>query len=118
MIKNKNYLVIPANAPNPAAALVMTNYMASVEAQTSKLAIAGMPPGIDPWRVSADDVAKLTEASPGFVGITQAELDANTAPDTNATLVDVIEATWLEYIERDSADPINVIVERAVANLK
>jgi len=118
MIKNKNYLVIPANAPNPAAALVMTNYMASVAAQASKLEIAGMPPGIDPWLLADDEVAALTEASPGFVGITQAELDANTAPDTNATLVDVIEATWLEYIERDSSDPIDVIVERAVANLK
>ncbi|MEX0276739.1 MAG: ABC transporter substrate-binding protein [Ruegeria sp.] len=117
MIKNKNYLVIPANAPNPAAALVMANYMASVEAQASKLEVAGMPPGIDPWRLSDDEVAKLTAASPGFVGITQQELDANTAPDTNATLVDVIEATWLEYIERKSTDSIDVIVERAVANL-
>ncbi len=117
MIKNKNYLVIPANAPNPAAALVMANYMASVEAQASKLEVAGMPPGIDPWRLSDGDVAKLTAASPGFVGITQQELDANTAPDTNATLVDVIEATWLEYIERKSTDSIDVIVERAVANL-
>lgn len=117
MIKNKNYLVIPANAPNPAAALVMANYMASVDAQASKLEIAGMPPGVDPWTLTDEEVARLTDASPGFVGITQAELDANTAPDTNATLVDVIEATWLEYIERDSTDSIEVIVERAVANL-
>lgn len=117
MIKNKNYLVVPGNAPNPAAAMVMANYMASVDAQASKLEIAGMPPGIDPWTLSDEEVARLTAASPGFVGITQAELDANTVPDTNATLVDVIEATWLEFIERDSSDPIEVIVERAVANL-
>ncbi|MFK7878993.1 ABC transporter substrate-binding protein [Roseobacter sp.] len=117
MIKNKNYLVIPGNAPNPAAAMVMANYMASVDAQATKLEIAGMPPGIDPWRLSEADVTKLTEASPGFVGVTQAELDANTAPDTNATLVDVIEATWLEYIERDSTESIAAIVETAVANL-
>ncbi len=117
MIKNKNYLVVPANAPNPAAALVMTNFMASVDAQASKLEVAGMPPGIDPWKLTNAEVTKLTEASPGFVGITQGDLDANTAPDTNATLVDVIEATWLEYIERNSADSIEAIVERAVANL-
>lgn len=117
MIKNKNYLVIPSNAPNPAAAMVMANYMASVEAQSSKLEVAGMPPGIDPWKLSDADAAKLDEASPGLIGVTQAELDANTAPDTNATLVDVIEATWLEYIERDSSDSIESIVENAVANL-
>lgn len=33
MIKNKNYLAIPGNAPNPAAALVMVDYMTSVDAQ-------------------------------------------------------------------------------------
>jgi len=118
MIKNKNYLVIPGNAPNPAAAMVMANYMASVESQATKLEIAGMPVGIDPWKLSADDSAKLDAASPGLVGVTQAELDANTAPDTNATLVDVIEATWLEYIERDSDASIEDIVATAVANLK
>jgi putative spermidine/putrescine transport system substrate-binding protein len=118
MIKNKNYLVIPGNAPNPAAAMVMANYMASVDSQATKLEIAGMPPGIDPWMLSVADAAKLDAASPGLVGVTQAELDANTAPDTNATLVDVIEATWLEYIERDSSESISSIVETAVANLK
>jgi len=40
MIKNKNYLVIPGNAPNPAAAMVMANYMASVDSQATKLEIA------------------------------------------------------------------------------
>ena len=118
MIKNKNYLVIPGNAPNPAAAMVMANYMASVESQATKLEIAGMPPGIDPWKLSDADAAKLDAASPGLVGVTQADLDANTAPDTNATLVDVIEATWLEYIERNSSESIASIVETAVANLK
>lgn len=117
MIKNKNYLAIPANAPNPAAALVMANYMSSIESQASKLAMTGMPPGVDPWLLDANQVQALNAASPGLVGITQAELDANTAPDTNATLVDVIEATWLEYIERDSSDDIATIVVRAVENL-
>ena len=55
MIKNKNYLVIPGNAPNPAAAMVMANYMASVDSQATKLEIAGMldDMGVDiieaPW---------------------------------------------------------------------
>jgi putative spermidine/putrescine transport system substrate-binding protein len=118
MIKNKNYLAIPANAPNPAAAMVMANYMTSVEAQASKLKFTGMPPGVDPWKLDEAEVASLIKASPGLVGITQAELDENTAPDTNATLVDVIEATWLEYIERDSTDDIATIVATAVENLK
>ncbi|MEP2471049.1 MAG: ABC transporter substrate-binding protein [Paracoccaceae bacterium] len=118
MIKNKNYLVIPANAPHPAAALVMTNFMASVDAQATKLKYTGMPPGVDPWTLNEAEVQVLADASPGLIGVSQADLDGNTAPDTNATLVDVIEATWLEYIERDSAKSIDVIVATAVENLK
>lgn len=117
MIKNKNYLAIPSNAPHPASALIVTNYMASVDAQVTKLKATGMPAGIDPWKLSEADAKALAEASPGHTGVTQAELDENTAPDTNATLVDVIEATWLEYIERGSSDPIDAIVARAVENL-
>lgn len=117
MIKNKNYLAIPSNAPNPAATLIMIDYMTSVDAQTTKLKFTGMPPGVDPWKLTEAEAQSLAEASPGLIGVTQAELDANTAPDTNASLVDVIEATWLEYIERDSTDSIETIVARAVANL-
>ncbi|MEM9580001.1 MAG: extracellular solute-binding protein, partial [Pseudomonadota bacterium] len=118
MIKNKSYLAIPANAPNPAAAIVMANFMSSVEAQATKLKFTGLPPGIDPWKLDEAANAMLAEASPGLVGITQAELDANTAADTNATLVNVIEAAWLEYIERGSNDDIATIVADAVAGLK
>jgi putative spermidine/putrescine transport system substrate-binding protein len=91
--------------------------MSSVEAQASKLKYTGMPPGIDPWKLTEEEVQSLTDASPGLSGVTQADLDANTAPDTNATLVDVIEAAWLEYIERDSTDSLEMIVANAVKNL-
>ncbi|WP_395816803.1 ABC transporter substrate-binding protein [Devosia sp.] len=115
MIKNKNYLAIPANAPNPAAALVLANYMASVDAQVTRLELVGYPAGIDPWRLSAEDAAKLEAAAPPHFGVTAAELDANIAPDTNASLVDVIEAVWLDYIERRSDEPFAAIVARATA---
>lgn len=117
MIKNKNYLGVPSNTPNPAAAMVLANWMTSVESQATKLQIAGQPAGVDDWKLSDADAQTIADASPGFVGVTSEELALNTAPDTNATLVDVIEATWLEYIERDSADSIKTIVARAYTNL-
>lgn len=110
MIANKNYLAIPINSPNPASALLLANYMASVESQASKLQNAGMPVGIDIWKLSSEQAAMVQAAAPPHYGVTQAELDANVAPDTNASLVDVIEATWLEYIERGSSEPIEEIV--------
>ena len=117
MIKNKSYLAIPANAPNPAAALVLINYMTSLEAQISKLEHVGLPAGIDPWLLAPQERRVLEEAAPGHIGVEQAELDENAAPDANATLVDVIEAAWLEYIERDSSRTIADIVAEAVENL-
>lgn len=118
MIKNKNYLAIPANAPNPAAALVFINYMASVDAQVSKLQMIGSPPGIDIWKLAAEDQARLRAVEPAHFGVTAAELDANIAPDTNASLVDVIKGVWLEYIERGSTRPIEEIVAAVIAGLK
>lgn len=117
MIKNKNYLAIVGNAPNPAAALVFANYMASVDAQASKLEVIGYPAGIDPWRLSTADAQRLIAAAPPHFGVTQDELDANIAPDTNASLVDVIEATWLEFIERKSTKPLAEIMATAAAGL-
>jgi putative spermidine/putrescine transport system substrate-binding protein len=115
MIKNKNYLAIPLNSPNPASALVLANYMSSVEAQASKLKQVGMPAGIDIVTLSQDDAAFLRIAAPVHYGVTQSEFDTNAVADTNASLVDIIEATWLEYIERGSDKPIREIVADAVS---
>lgn len=113
MIKNKSYLAIPANAPNPAAALVLADWMTSVEAQASKLETTGMPAGIDAWTLDAAGQQRLEQAAPGFVGVTREALDANAAPDTNASLVDVIEAAWLAYVERGEDRPLEEIVAEA-----
>lgn len=117
MIKNKNYLAIPANAPNPAAALVLANYMSSVDSQASKLKTIGYPAGVDAWTLSPADAKTLVDAAPKHYGVTQAELDANIAPDTNASLVDIIKATWLEYIERKSDLPLDQIITKAYDSL-
>ena len=115
MIANKSYLAIPANAPNPAAALVLADWMTSVDAQAGKLAATGFPPALDPWMLPEADAARLAEASPGLVGVTREALDANAAPDLHATLVDVVEAVWLDVIERGDDAPLEEIVARALA---
>lgn len=118
MIKNKNYLVIPSNAPNPAAALVVANWMTSVSSQASKLKMTGMPSGIDSWKLTEAEAKQIADASPGLVGVTQKELDANAAPDTNGTLVDAIQQTWVRYIEQGSDKPISEIVAAVYKDLK
>lgn len=116
MIKNKNFIGIPANAPNPAAALVLANYLASPENQISKLMTIGYVMGVDADRLSPDDQAAATEAAPSLVGVTLEELARAAVPDTNASLVDIIETVWIEYIERQSSASFEDIVTAAFSN--
>lgn len=110
MIKNKNYLALTGNAPQPAAALVFINYMSSVEAQQSKLSDVGYPLGIDLWRLSPTDQKLVTAAMPRHFGVTQAALDDNIAPDIHASLVTVIETVWQSYVEQGSSVPIEEMI--------
>ena len=115
MIKNKNYLAIPNNAANPAAALVLANYMASIEAQAGKLGFVGYPPGIDLWMLSGKDAEAIEDVAPPHVGVTQKQLDDNAVPDANATLVDIIAHVWRDYVQNGSTDSIDTIVKTAFA---
>lgn len=113
MIRNKSYLAMPDTAPNPAAALVLADWMTSPEAQISKLAATGFPAGIDAWLLEADQRRALDEAAPGLEGIDRAALEKNAAPDTNASLVGIIEHVWRTVIERDIDAPMAEIVRAA-----
>jgi putative spermidine/putrescine transport system substrate-binding protein len=102
MIKNKNFIGVPVNAPNPAAAMVLANVLASPENQISKLGAIGYVLGIDADLLGPELQAQIDAVAPSLMGITYDELGAATVPDTNASLVDVIEGTWIEFIERRS----------------
>lgn len=114
MLKNKNFIGVPLNAPNPAAAMVLANVLASVDNQISKLGVIGYPLGIDAALLSADVQAEIDAVAPSLMGITYDELGAVTVPDTNASLVDIIEGTWIQFIERRTgsiADAVNAAYE-------
>ena len=115
MILNKNFIGIPNNTPNPAAALVLANLLSSPEAQISKLAAIGSPLGLDLARLEPANRDKALAAAPKLVGTTLAELGASGVPDFNASLVQLIERIWADYIERQSTKPLSEIVAAAFA---
>jgi len=115
MIANKNFIGIPVNAPNPAAALVLSNLLSDPGNQISKLSEIGYALGVDVPLLSEDDQAAVVEAAPDLSGVTFAELAESTVPDTNASLVDVIETVWIEYIERQSEDDLGDIIAAALS---
>ena len=114
MITNKSFITIPTNAPNPAAALVLANLLSSPKNQVSKLAALGYAPGVDVALLSEAEQEAVTEAAPDLRGVTFEELSEVEVPEANASLVNVLETVWLEYIERQSTEPLDEIVARAV----
>ena len=111
MIGNKNFIGIPGNAPNPGAALVLANHLASPDSQISRLESIGYEIGIDAPLLSSTDLQRVADGMPPLYGVTLEELGNNKVPDTNASLVDIIEGVWLEYIERgDTSRSIAQIV--------
>ena len=104
MIKNKNFTGVPINAPHPAAAMVLANVLSGPENQISKLGTIGYVLGIDADLLDAEQQAQIDAVAPSLMGITYDQLGAVTVPDTNASLVDVIEGTWTAFIERRTGD--------------
>ena len=115
MITNKSFISIPSNAPHPAAALVLANLLSSPENQIDKLAALGYAPGVDVALLSEAAQQAVTGAAPDLRGVTFDELAEVEVPEANASLVDVLETVWLEYIERQSTEPLEDIVARAIA---
>jgi putative spermidine/putrescine transport system substrate-binding protein len=115
MILGKNFIGIPNNAPHPAAALVLANFLSSPEAQITKLAAVGYPLGLELARLDPADQAKAVAAAPKLKGATLAELGALAIPDFNASLVHVIERLWADYIERRSSRSISELVSAVFA---
>lgn len=115
MIMNKNFIGIPNNTPHPAAAMVLANFLSSPEAQISKLAAIGNPLGLEIARLEPANRDKAIAAAPKIVGATLTELGASGVPDFNASLVQLIERIWADYIERQSTRPLSEIVAAAFA---
>lgn len=77
MIKNKNFLAIPGNAPHPAAALVLADVMSEVDVQISKLKAIGYPLGMDLWKLDPADQKMAVDSAPSHRGVSAAELNAD-----------------------------------------
>lgn len=113
MITDKSFLAIPANAPNPAAALVAVNELSSPESHLSKLVDIGYAPGLDTPLLDPADRRVFEERAPDLHGVTAGELSEREAPNVNARLVDIIDAVWMEYIAERSERVIEEIVADA-----
>jgi putative spermidine/putrescine transport system substrate-binding protein len=110
MITDKSFLAIPANAPNPAAALVAINALSSPESHLSKLVDIGYAPGLDLPLLELETQDRFMREAPDLVGVSADELASLEVPNVNAGLVDIIDSVWLEFIAERTTRPFEDIV--------
>ncbi len=112
---NKSFLAIPANAPNPAAALLLADHLSSFESHVSKLELIGYPIALDFARLSSEQRAAALAASPDLRGVDYDDLSSNAIPDMHASWVPVIDRLWERWIAEGSARPFEALVESLLA---
>lgn len=100
-LSNNNYVAIPFNAENPAAAMVLANYILTPEFQL----VMSDPEGpwgwlipTDPTQWPAEDQATLASYGTGIATLPVAELNANALPEPGGDWVTAMEAGWIENV--------------------
>jgi len=112
---NKSFLAIPANAPNPAAALLLADHLSSPESHVSKLELIGYPIALDLSRLPSEQRAAALAVSPDLRGLSYDELAANAIPDMHASWVPLIDRLWERWIAAASQRPFAELVADLLA---
>ena len=99
---NLHFTAIPFNAPNKAAALVLSNYLLEPEVQLSKNDPAnwGDLTVLDPSRLSDDDAAAFAALDLGPATLSLEELSAEAVPEIPAGYIEFLESAWDERVLR------------------
>lgn len=97
---NISYVAIPFNAPNPAGAMVLANFLLSPDYQISMADVNSLGWGvaIDPAKLSAEQQAQLASAPRGVATLPSDVLRGAALPEARASWVAPIEAGWTENV--------------------
>lgn len=96
-IGNAHYLGIPFNAPNPAGALLVIDFLQSPEAQIEKMkpAVWGDMPGLAVAQLSPPQQASLMAVEADSGALSLQELTAKRRPEMKAVYLEWIKALWV-----------------------
>ncbi|MFN8440757.1 MAG: ABC transporter substrate-binding protein [Caldilineaceae bacterium] len=99
-LANISYVAIPFNAPNPAGALVLANYLLSPEYQIGMADANSLGWGvaIDPAKLSADEQKQLADIPRGEATLASDVLRGAALPEARASWVEPIDKGWEENV--------------------
>ena len=99
-LANVSYVAIPYNASNPAAAMVLANFLLSPDYQTSITDpdVLGWKMAIEPTRLDEEQQAALAATPQGAATLAADVLSAAALPEMSADWVQAIETGWEENV--------------------
>ena len=101
-IGNTNYIAIPYNSPNKAAAIVAANFLLSADAQYEKAKsdVWGAAPAIDISRLPLEEKQRFTELPRHPAVVDPAKLSENALPELHPDWISAIEKGWQENVAK------------------
>ena len=99
-IFNTHFTAIPFNAPNKAGAMVLANFLISVDAQLSKYIPEnwGDFPALDMDRLSVQDRDRFQTVDLGAATLKPGQLAAVAVPEIPAAYLEALEQGWKEHV--------------------
>jgi putative spermidine/putrescine transport system substrate-binding protein len=99
-IYNTHFTAIPFNSPNKAGAMVLANFLISVDAQLSKYSPKewGDFPALDLKRLSPVDQKRFQAVDLGPATLTSVQLNAVAVPEIPAAYLEALERGWDEHV--------------------
>jgi len=97
-IGNFSYLAIPFNAGNPAGALVVIDYLQSVEALVEQVEALGILFPLEAGQLSPEWRTRLDSLPRGAATLPEAQLTRALLPEANARYLERLEEEWRKEI--------------------
>lgn len=99
-IYNTHFTAIPKNAPNKSGALVVMNYLLSLEAQLSKFSpeVWGDFPVLDMNKLSQEQAAAFTAVELGIATLKPKELSDAAVPEIPSEWLEALEQGWEKHV--------------------
>jgi putative spermidine/putrescine transport system substrate-binding protein len=99
-IYNTHFTAIPFNSPNKAGAMVLANFLISVDAQLSKYRPEnwGDFPALDPQRLRQEDRRRFQAVDLGPATLGPEQLNPVAVPEIPADYLEAIEQGWRDHV--------------------
>ncbi|ACN16971.1 uncharacterized extracellular solute-binding family protein [Desulforapulum autotrophicum HRM2] len=100
-LANTHYVAIPYNSPHKAGAMVVANFLLSLEAQLDKITKWGDSPAVSPMLLPMEWRQKFNQLPRGAATLPPGVLAEHRLPEPRPEWIEAIERGWLQHVAND-----------------